>query len=126
PDLRQSLHCLLTPDAVGILISRADIAAIGHALGLPAPIDERERMLLRLFGFAGQYGMLPALIGALGELLRAADKRYAELVAAHPVWDSYGQAWRGRVAAGLALLDEVANHFGVLRLQTRTVGGTAK
>jgi TorA maturation chaperone TorD len=126
PDLRQMLHCLLTPDAVGILISRADIAAIGHALGLPAPVDERERMLLRLFGFAGQYGMLPALLDALGELLRAADKRYAELAAAHPVWDSYGRAWRGRVAAGLALVDGLAHHFGVLRLKARSVGGAAK
>ncbi len=113
--LRQTVRRLLTPDEVGILISRADIAAIGHALGLPAPVAERERMLLRLLGVAGQFGMLPALLDALAGLLRAADKFYADLAAAHPAWDSYGRAWRGRVAAGLALLDALAHQYQALR-----------
>jgi hypothetical protein len=121
-DLRQIVGRLLTPDEVGILISRADIAAIGHALGLPAPVAARERMLLRLFGMAGQFGMLPALLDALNGLLHTADAIYAGLAIAHPAWDSYGRAWRGRVAAGLALVDGLAQQYQALRRGPQSAG----
>jgi putative dimethyl sulfoxide reductase chaperone len=123
--LRQIVRRLLTPDEVGILISRADIAALGHALGLPAPVAERERMLLRLLGVAGQFGMLPALLDALAGLLRAADKFYVNLTTAHPAWDSYGRVWRGRVVAGLALLDGLAQQYQALRHRPKSPGTAA-
>jgi hypothetical protein len=121
PDLHQIVRRLLTPDQVGILISRADIAAIGHALGLPAPLAARERMLLELFDAAGQFDMLPALLDGLGELLRPADEIYAELAAAHPAWDAHGRAWRGRVADGLALLERLAYDYQQLRRMAQSV-----
>jgi hypothetical protein len=65
-------------------------------------------MLLGLFEAAGRFEQVPALLGALGERLRAADAIYARLVAAHPAWEAYGRAWRGRVADGLGLLERLA------------------
>ena len=106
--LRSIVRRLLTPDDVGVFISRADIAAVGHALALPAPIAEREQMLVALFGAAGQFELVPALLAALGGLLRGADDAYARLAADHPAWGAQGRVWRGRVAAGLVLLDELA------------------
>ena len=106
--LRPIVRRLLTPDDLGVFISRADIAAVGHALALPAPIAEREQMLVALFGAAGQFELVPALLAALGGLLRGADGAYARLAADHPAWVAQGRVWRGRVAAGLALLDELA------------------
>jgi putative dimethyl sulfoxide reductase chaperone len=107
-DLRWLVRHLLTPDEVGVFISRADIAEIAHALALPAPVAERGQMLVALFQAAGSFELVPALLVALGERLRAADATYARLVAAHPAWASYGRAWRGRVAHGLALLERLA------------------
>ncbi|HET9224564.1 MAG TPA: hypothetical protein VFO07_18770, partial [Roseiflexaceae bacterium] len=108
PDLRQIVRRLLTPNDIGIFICRADIAATGRALGLPTPIAEREHMLLGLFEAAGSFEQVPALLGALGERLRAADATYTRLAAAHPAWQAHGRAWRGRVAEGLALLERLA------------------
>jgi putative dimethyl sulfoxide reductase chaperone len=107
-DLHQIVRSLLTPDEVGIFICRADMAAAGHALGLPAPVAERGQMLLGLFEAAGRFEMVPALLGELGDRLRAADATYARLAAAHPAWGPHGRAWRGRVANGLALLEGLA------------------
>jgi hypothetical protein len=106
--LRQIVRRLLTPDEIGVFLCRADIVATGRALGLPAPIAEREHMLLGLFETAGRFEQVPALLGALGERLRAADATYASLAAAHPAWKPYGRAWRGRVADGLGLLEQLA------------------
>jgi len=91
--------------------SRADIAAVGHALALPAPIAEREQMLVALFGAAGPFELVPALLAALGGLLHGADGAYARLAADHPAWGAQGQVWRRRVAAGLALLDDLAREY---------------
>jgi putative dimethyl sulfoxide reductase chaperone len=114
-DLRQIVRRLLTPDEVGVFICRADIATTGHALGLPAPIAERGHMLLGLFEAAGRFELVPALLDALGERLRAADATYARLAVAHPAWEPYGRAWRGRVAEGLGLLERLAGQFEELR-----------
>jgi TorA maturation chaperone TorD len=117
--LRPIVRRLLTPDDVGVFISRADIAAVGHALALPAPIAEREQMLVALFGAAGQFELVPALLAALGGLLRGADGAYARLAADHPAWVTQGRVWRGRVAAGLVLLDDLAReHHDSLRHET--------
>lgn len=124
-DLRQIVRKLLTPEEVGILISRADITAIGHALGLRAPVAGRERMLMGLVGAAGQFDMMRVLLDALGDLLRAADEIYADLLAAHPAWETYGRAWRGRVANGLALLDELADTYHALRIRARAASAVA-
>jgi TorA maturation chaperone TorD len=107
PDLRQIVRCLLTPDEIGVFICRADIAAIGHALGLPTPIAEREHMLLGLFEAAGRFEQAPALLGALSERLRAADATYARLVTIYPAWEAHSRPWRRRVADGLALLERL-------------------
>jgi TorA maturation chaperone TorD len=108
PDLRQIVRRLLTPDEIGVFICRADIAATGRALGLPTPIAEREHMLLGLFEAAGRFEQVPALLGALGERLCAADMTYASLAGAHPAWEVHSRAWRGRVADGLGLLEKLA------------------
>jgi TorA maturation chaperone TorD len=107
-DLRQIVRRLLTPDEVGVFICRADITAVGHALGLPAPIAERGQMLLGLFEAAGRFELAPALLDALGERLRAADATYARLETAYPAWEPHGRAWRRRVADGVALLEGLA------------------
>jgi TorA maturation chaperone TorD len=114
-DLHQIVRRLLTPDEVGVFICRADIAGIGHGLGLPAPIAERGHMLLSLFEAAGRFELAPALLAALGQRLRAADATYVRLAAAHPAWQTYGRAWRGRVADGLALLEGLVSEYGELR-----------
>jgi TorA maturation chaperone TorD len=116
-ELRQIAHRLLTPDHAGAFISRADISAIGHALALPAPIAEREQMLRGLFGAAGQFDLVPALLGALADRLRAADATYARLAAEHPAWADYGRAWRTRVAAGLELLERMGREQRMIRSQ---------
>jgi putative dimethyl sulfoxide reductase chaperone len=108
PNLRQIVRRLLTPDEIGGFICRADIAATGRALGLPTPIAEREHMLLGLFEAAGRFEQAPALLGALGERLRAADATYARTAATHPAWEPYSRAWRGRVSDGLGLLEVLA------------------
>jgi TorA maturation chaperone TorD len=109
PDLRQIVRRLLTPDEIGVFICRGDIAAAGRAVGLPTPIAEREHMLLGLFEAAGRFEQVPALLGTLGERLRAADATYTGLMAAHPAWERYGQAWRGHAADGLGLLEKLAH-----------------
>ncbi len=116
---------LLTPEEVGILISRADIAAISHALGLQAPVAGRERMLMGLVGAAGQFDMIRAMVDALGDLMRSADETYAELMAVHPAWDAHGRAWRGRVATGLGLLDELADTYQALRVKSLAASAAA-
>jgi TorA maturation chaperone TorD len=118
PDLRQIVRRLLTPDAVGVFISRTDIIAIGHALGLPAPIADREQMLFGLFGAAGQFDQAPALLGALADRLRTADATYARHTAEHAAWAAYGQAWRGRVAAGLTMLAEMGREHQMMQGET--------
>jgi hypothetical protein len=124
-DMRQIVRKLLTPAEVGILISRADITVIGHALGLRTPVAGRERMLMGLVGAAGQLDMMRALQDALADLLRAADEIYADLLAAHPAWGTYGCAWRGRVVNGLALLDELADTYQALRTRARAASAVA-
>jgi hypothetical protein len=115
PDLRQIVGRLLTPDEVGVFICRANLAAIGRALGLPVPFGERGRMLLGLFEAAGRFEQAPALLGALGERLRDADATYARLAAAHPAWEPHSRPWRGRVAEGLALLEALMADYRALQ-----------
>ena len=106
--LQAIMRQLLTPDEVGVFISRSDISAISRTLELAAPIAERETMLFGLFSAAGRFDQVPALLDALGGLLRQADAAYAQLAATHPAWAAHGRAWRARTAAGQALLAEMA------------------
>jgi TorA maturation chaperone TorD len=106
---------LLTPDRVGVLLCRADISAIGRALGLPAPLVDRMHMLRGLFEAAGQFDHIPALLDALDQPFAQADTAVSALMLQYPAWASYGAGWRERIARGRALLAELraqASEYG--------------
>lgn len=105
--LNRVVRRLATPAEVGIFLSRADIAALGKALQLPAPIGERFTMLRGLFEAAGQFEAVPALLAALAELLADEQAALRALAGRHPAWEAYAQPWQARLAAGHALLAEM-------------------
>jgi hypothetical protein len=90
-----------------VLLTRADISALGRALQLPVTIGERFQMLRSLFDAAGQFDHLPALLDSLGRLFVEEDKAVAALTAACPAWSGYGQDWRQRIASGHSLITEL-------------------
>jgi TorA maturation chaperone TorD len=95
---------LITPAATGVLLTRADISAMGRTLHLPITIGERFQMLRSLFDAAGQFDNVPALLESLGRLFTEEDKAVAALIAAYPAWSGYGQDWRQRIAGGQSLI----------------------
>jgi TorA maturation chaperone TorD len=98
---------LLTPQEVGVFLSRADIGSLGQALQLPLPMGERFQMLRGLFDAAGQFDQIPALLDGLMQLFVQAEEATATLMANYPAWTSYGQFWQQRIASGQALISEM-------------------
>jgi TorA maturation chaperone TorD len=104
---------LLTPDDVGVFLSRADISALGRRLELPVPIGERFQMLRSLFEAAGQFEQAPALLDALDGLLAGEQAAIAALAGAHPAWGPHAAHWRARLGRGRALLAELRAQAGL-------------
>ncbi|MCG8347238.1 MAG: molecular chaperone TorD family protein [Chloroflexales bacterium] len=98
---------LLTPQEVGVFLSRADIGSLGQALQLPLPMGERFQMMRGLFDAAGQFDQIPALLDGLMQLFVQAEEMTATLIANYPAWTSYGQFWQQRIASGQALISEM-------------------
>ncbi|MBX0330899.1 hypothetical protein K2Z83_24895 [Oscillochloris sp. ZM17-4] len=105
--LNRVVRQLITPDIVGVFLSRADIMAVGRGLGLPTPIGERFQMLRGLFETAGQFEAVPALLAALDELLAGEQAAIQDLAGRHPAWEGSSRRWLDRLAAGRALLAEM-------------------
>ncbi|NNJ13401.1 molecular chaperone TorD family protein [Chloroflexales bacterium ZM16-3] len=105
--LNRVVRHLITPDIVGIFLSRADITAVGRGLGLPTPIGERFQMLRVLFETAGQFEAVPALLSALDDLLAGEQAALNDLSGRHPAWEGSSHRWQDRLAAGRALLAEM-------------------
>jgi TorA maturation chaperone TorD len=98
---------LITPDAVGVFLSRGDLSAIGRKLGLPTPIGERFLMLRGLFESAGQFELVAALLDALGDFFATEMQQIDALASSYPAWSGGANRWRERLLQGRALLDEL-------------------
>ena len=100
PGVGDIVRDLLTPARVGLWLCRADIRAVGQALGLPVPVGERVAMLRSLFQAAGQYEQVPALLAALDAVWAGMVATLAALVEQYPGWGGYAAAWQARLADG--------------------------
>jgi len=110
PSLAEVVDGLLLPRSAGIYLTRRDIAAIAHELGLGAPAGERRRMLEGLLRGAGGLGLADPALRALDGLLVAESDTLAAWSEAWPAWEPIGDLWRERLARQRALL---AEGFGV-------------
>lgn len=106
PSLTEVVDALLLPRASGIYITRRDIAAIAHDLGLGAPAGERRRMLEGLLRGAGGLGLADPVLRALDGLLAAEADTLAAWSEAWPAWAAAGALWRERLAGQRAVLAE--------------------
>jgi TorA maturation chaperone TorD len=102
--LRALVKHLLTPCQSGLMLTRADLTRISHALDLPTVMGERPYMLETLFRQAGEYELVPALLDQLGQLLVEVESVYQLWAGEYPVWTPYAEAWRRRVAATQVML----------------------
>ena len=105
--LGQVVRRLITPVDAGLLLTRADLSALGRAGGLPVTIGDREQMLRSLFESAGQFEQILVLLGALQELFEAVDRELVALMHDHPAWEAYGLLWRTRLSTSQAMLQEL-------------------
>jgi hypothetical protein len=103
---------LITPDLVGVFLSRGDLSALGRRLGLPVPIGERFQMLRGLFESAGQFELIIALLDGLGAIFAAEAAALAGLAGDYPLWADTARLWRDRIAQGRVLLDELREQAG--------------
>jgi TorA maturation chaperone TorD len=110
--LSQVVRMLITPDVVGVFLSRGDLGALGRRVGLPAPIGERFQMLRGLFEGAGRFELVVPLIDALDALFATEAGALAALANQHPAWADTAQGWLARVAHGRALLGELRAEAG--------------
>jgi TorA maturation chaperone TorD len=107
--LRNIVKKLLLPCQAGLFITREDIAHLGQTLDLPGTMGERLRMLESLFRLAGQYELVPALLGQLKILLNETGAAYRNWATEYPAWTIYAQAWRKRLSASQNVLEEIGN-----------------
>ena len=98
---------LLPPCETGLFLTREDIARISRRLDVPGVVGERSWMLENLFRLAGQYELVLPLLDQLRQLLTQAETTYQAWADEYPRWTPYAQAWRRRVAATQAWLDEL-------------------
>lgn len=95
PDLAAVVDALLLPRSAGIYITRRDIAAIAHGLGLGAPAGERRRMLEGLMRGAGGLGLADPALRGLDALLADEADTLAAWSEAWPAWSAVGDLWCG-------------------------------
>jgi TorA maturation chaperone TorD len=105
--LRAIVKHLLTPREAGLFLTREAIARIGRALDLPTVMADRSQLLETLFQQVGQYDLWPDLLDQLHRLLAEAETTYRGWAGEYPLWTPYAEAWRRRVTATQARLDEL-------------------
>lgn len=105
-DLAALVEDLLLPRSAGIFITRRDIAAIAHDLGLGAPAGERRRMLEGLLRGAGGLGLADPALRSLDALLAEEGETLAAWAEAWPAWSAVGGLWRACLDARRKALAE--------------------
>jgi TorA maturation chaperone TorD len=105
-DLAALVEDLLLPRSAGLFITRRDIAAIAHDLGLGAPAGERRRMLEGLLRGAGGLGLADPALRSLDALLAEEGETLAAWAEAWPAWSAVGGLWRACLDARRKALAE--------------------
>lgn len=109
--LGQLARALTSPARAGLFLSRADIAAVGRATGVPRGFGERATLLHNLLRTANDLDQLPAVVDALRARLRDACAELGAQAHATPWLAPIVAPHRDRIAGtgrALAVLAERA------------------
>jgi putative dimethyl sulfoxide reductase chaperone len=104
--VRDVARALLVPARSGLLLARAELAAVARKLGVPRGFGDRREMLAALFVGAGEGGCLPELLASL----EAAVVEWETVLDEYEtLWPTLRLApWRARLAGSRRLLGALA------------------